>query len=410
MTTPDRQGHKSQFVGLGGQRDVVDGVPATSVAGVGTVEALAEVMREAAERKETVVARGRGTKLDWGAPPTRVDLLVDLSGMNRVLEHASGDLIVRVEPGVCLSELQNLLARSGQRLAIDEVVPGSTIGGLVASGLCGPLRLAYGCVRDLLIGISVVRADGVLAKSGGKVVKNVAGYDLGKLYTGSFGTLGIVAEAIFRLHPVPEARVWVTTELSDEHDLARCIAAVTTSQLVASALEIDCPEDGAPLELAVLVEGISVSVERRAQALAHLLGDRHTISTTPPIWWAAIPGETTVKLATVGSDLPRVIGAITEQAGRTGTRPCFRGSAALGLLYVGLSGGSDPRAVAEFVKEIRTVCEEAGGSAVVLRAPAVVKRAVDIWGTVRPIGLMRRVKASFDPLHRLAPGRFVGGI
>ena len=161
-------------------------------------------MGEAATRKETVVARGGGTKLDWGAPPSTVDLLVDLSGMNRVLEHAAGDLIVHAEPGVRLSQLQALVSQAGQRLAVDEQVPGSTVGGLVATGLCGPLRLAYGCIRDLLIGISVVRADGVVTKSGGKVVKNVAGYDLGKLYTGSFGTLGIVAEATFRLHPVPE--------------------------------------------------------------------------------------------------------------------------------------------------------------------------------------------------------------
>ena len=186
-----------------GPKDTVDGVPASYVAQPSSVIELVEVIRDAAERDQTVVARGGGTKLDWGRPPPKVDLLVDLLQMDRVLEHAAGDLIVRTEPGVRLSELQALLARSGQRLALDEVVPGSTVGGLVATGLCGPLRLGYGCVRDLLIGISLVRANGALAKSGGKVVKNVAGYDLGKLYTGSYGTLGVIAEAIFRLHPVP---------------------------------------------------------------------------------------------------------------------------------------------------------------------------------------------------------------
>ena len=226
--------------------DTVDGVPASYVAQPRSVAELIEVMREAAQGDQAVVVRGRGTKLDWGRPPSRVDLLVDVSRLDRVLEHAAGDLIVRAEPGVCLSELQGVLARSGQRLALDEAVPGSSVGGLVATGLCGPLRLAYGCVRDLLIGVSVVRADGGLAKSGGKVVKNVAGYDLGKLYAGSYGTLGVVTEAIFRLHPVPPSRAWVTATLSGNDEVARGIAAVTTSQFAAAALEIDCSAPGGP--------------------------------------------------------------------------------------------------------------------------------------------------------------------
>jgi glycolate oxidase FAD binding subunit len=409
MAAPEHAGYASLTVASAAARDIVDGVQARYVARPGTVEALAEAMGEAASRNETVVARGGGTKLDWGAPPSRVDLVVDLSGMNKVLEHAAGDLIVRAEPGVRLSQLQALLARTGQRLALDEVVPGSTVGGLVATGLCGPLRLGYGCARDLLIGVSVVRADGVVARSGGKVVKNVAGYDLGKLYTGSYGTLGVVAEAIFRLHPVPEAQTWVTAELSSLDEMTRCTAAVTGSQLVASALEVDCPAVGAPIALGVLVEGITVSVERRANEVIGLIGGG-TISATPPGWWAAIPGETTVKLATTASDLPRVLGAVAPIAAGTGLQPCFRASAALGLAYVGLPGESDVQAVGVFVSQIRSLCEELGGSAVVLRAPGPVKQAVDIWGSVSPIRLMRRVKDSFDPLHRLAPGRFVGGI
>ena len=162
-------------------------------------------MAVADDKNLRVVARGAGSKLSWGNPPTNVDLVMDMSGLDAVLEHAAGDLIVRVQPGLRLAKLQDALSSAGQRLAIDEVVPGSTIGGIIATGLSGPSRLLHGAVRDLLIGVSVVRADGVTARSGGRVVKNVAGYDLCKLYTGSYGTLGIITEAIFRLHPTPEA-------------------------------------------------------------------------------------------------------------------------------------------------------------------------------------------------------------
>ncbi|MGA3352605.1 MAG: FAD-binding oxidoreductase [Acidimicrobiales bacterium] len=393
-----------------GPQDTVDGVQASYLAKPREAQELVELMREAAEREETVVARGGGTKLDWGLPPSRADLLVDLSEMNHVLEHSAGDLIVRTEPGVRLSELQTLLARSGQRLAIDEVVPGSTIGGVVATGLCGPLRLAYGCVRDLLIGVRVVRADGVSAKSGGKVVKNVAGYDLGKLYTGSYGTLGIVTEAVFRLHPVPESRAWVTTEVSSDDEVVRAIAAVTSSRIVPAALEIDRPATGAPTELSVLVEGVAVGVERRGEEVARLLGGEVTISPSPPSWWAALPGATTVKIATTVSELPAVLSAIGERGSSRGAEPSLRGSAALGLLYVGLAMEAEPKAVAAFVTDMRVMCERVGGSAIVLRAPARVKEAVEVWGPVGSIDLMRRVKDNFDPTHRLAPGRFVGGI
>ena len=301
------------------RQKVSTGCPSVYLAKPSNADELVEVMREAAERRETVVARGAGTKLDWGLPPSKVDLLVDLSAMDHVLEHSAGDLIVRAEPGVRLSELQRLLAGSGQRLAIDEVVPGSTIGGLVATGLCGPMRLAYGCVRDLLIGVRVVRADGVAAKSGGKVVKNVAGYDLGKLYTGSYGTLGIVAEAVFRLHPVPESRAWVTAQLSSEVDVVRAIAAVTSSQVVPTALEIN-RAPGARFELSVLVEGIALSVDHRGQEVARLLGGDFTIAPSPPPWWATLPEATTMKLATTVSDIPLVLSAIAQSSANRGLR------------------------------------------------------------------------------------------
>jgi glycolate oxidase FAD binding subunit len=409
MSALHGEAHLSPRTTIAGPGDAVDGVPPAYLAQPTNAAELVDVMREAAGRDQAVVVRGGGTKLDWGRPPSRLDLLVDLSRMDHVLEHAAGDLIVRAEPGVRLSELQALLARSGQRLALDEVVPGSTVGGLVATGLCGPLRLAYGCVRDLLIGVSIVRADGVLAKSGGKVVKNVAGYDLGKLYTGSYGTLGVVAEAIFRLHPLPPTRAWVTTTLSGDDEVARGVADVSTSQLVVAGLEVNCAPGG-PVELAVLVEGIAVSVDQRARGVAALLGHGATIAAVPPPWWGRLAGATTLKLAIVASELAAILGAIRSTGVATVTEPSIRGSAALGVLYVALGGDEEPSAVKAFVSGVRAACEATGGTAVVLRAPLEVKKVVDIWGTVPSIELMKRVKDKFDPAHRLAPGRFVGGI
>ena len=173
-----------------------------------STEEVSAVLRTATEHDLAVVVRGAGSKLAWGHDPERLDVVLDTTGLETLVEHAAGDLIAVVGAGRQLSDLQDDLAGASQRLGIDPARSG-TVGGAVATAATGPMRLAHGAVRDLVIGMTIVRADGVVAHSGGKVVKNVAGYDLGKLYTGSYGTLGLITECVFRLHPRPAASAYV---------------------------------------------------------------------------------------------------------------------------------------------------------------------------------------------------------
>jgi glycolate oxidase FAD binding subunit len=392
------------------EADAIDGVEPSYVISPRDAGGVANAMGVAAELGLTVVPRGAGTKLDWGNPPSSADVVLDVSALDQVIEHAADDLIVRVQPGVRLTALREVLAPAGQCLAVDEVVPGSTVGGVIATGLSGPSRFLHGGIRDLLIGVTVVRADGAVARSGGRVVKNVAGYDLCKLYTGSLGTLGIVTEAIFRLHPIPQARAHVSIDFPDERAAASPIAAVLGSAFVPSAVEIDAPEPGAPVALSVLVEGASPSVPARAERLARLLGPAAVISTDPPPWWAPLPGPVSIRITGEISAVPRLLRATWAVATEQQVPLSIRGSAGTGVMYVGLASDVDPSSAARILTALRTACAAAGGFAVLVRGPLGVKRLVDAWGPVPGLDLMRRVKENFDPNRSLAPGRFVGGI
>jgi len=390
--------------------DAVDGALPSHVATPAGTGEVAAVVRVAAEHQLSLVARGSGTKLDWGNPPRAVDLVVDLSGMRRVVEHATGDLVARVEAGTPLAAFQEVLSGAGQRLPVDELVPGTTIGGLVATGCCGPCRMLHGAVRDLITGLTFVRADGVVAHSGSKVVKNVAGYDLAKLLTGSYGTLGIVTEVIFRLRPVAPHRRYVVATFDDEGALTAPLGAMLGSQVAPSALEVDRALPGGPVTLAALVEGREAGVTARAEAAAGLLGRSAAASDLPPARWGTLPGPTTVKVSAGVGATPAVLASLRGLAAEHGCSPAVRGSAGVGVLFVGLGPEAEVRAVAGLVGALRDRLEGLGGSAVVLRAPSEVKAALDVWGPVKGLDLMRRVKAQFDPEQRLSPGRFVGGI
>jgi len=438
-----------------GPDDAVAGVAPRFVACPDDVAQAAQVMRAAAAAGLATIPRGAGTRLAWGSPPDRCDLVIDTRRLNRVLEHAAGDLVVRVQAGVGLDHLAAVLAKAGQRLALDPADAGEggregegggargTVGGILAAGVAGPLRLRYGTPRDLNIGIKVVRADGTVASSGGKVVKNVAGYDLGKLFAGSYGTLGLIVEAVFRLHPLPAATSYVTLEAADTDAGCAAVAAAADSPVGPSAIEIDRPARQAPLRVGVLLEGDPDGVAERCERLAGLLAGppglagpgagpntgppgagATSVTSQRPGWWgrgaAASPG-TVIRIAFWPAALAEVLAAVDAAATAAGLDPAVSGSAAAGVLYAAVDAGAAPEAVGRFLAGLRGAVgsgpgagPDAGpaarGSAVVLHAPARVRDAVDVWGPVPSLGLMRAVKDQFDPGHTMAPGRFVGGI
>jgi glycolate oxidase FAD binding subunit len=409
-----REGGVADYSGGDGQGDAARAAeggngPALVAAPESTAEAAA-VMRVAAEHELAVVARGGGSRLGWGTPPSRCDLVIDMSRMSGVLEHAAGDLIARVRAGARMGDVTAELARAGQELALD--VPGdASIGGVIATGLAGPRRLRYGTPRDLLIGITVVRADGTVAKSGGKVVKNVAGYDLGKLFAGSAGTLGLITEAIFRLHPLPAARAFVTAEYVAVSVACDAVAAAANSPLVASAVELTRAAPGGPIQVGVLLEGSADGVAARAMRMAGLLGKAEA-ATGPPPWWPGAPrsgaGETLIRVSFWVSALPRVLDAIEAAAATAEVSPATAGSAGAGVLYLRVDAPA--AAVARFVGALRRDVAGERGAVAVLAAPAAVRDELaglgGMSGPVPGLALMRAVKDRFDPGHRLAPGRF----
>ncbi|MFI6903379.1 FAD-binding oxidoreductase [Nonomuraea sp. NPDC050394] len=368
-----------------GPLDAVGDVTPAFVALPESVEEISALLRACAEADLAAVPVGGGTKLDWGAPPERCDVLIDTCCMNQIIEHAAGDLVVRAQAGVTLEALADRLATQGQELVYDGPFRDeATVGGLLAAGTAGPRSFRYGTPRDLLIGITVVLADGTIARSGGKVVKNVAGYDLGKLFTGSFGTLGVIAEATFRLHPLPAERAWVHARLAPSQVQAAAVR-LAAAQAEPAAVELDWPDPTGPVTLAALVEGAAAA--RRARTLL----DEDT--TSMPGWWGeAGEGESLAEVRC----LPDRVGGVLAVVAGTGL--ALRGSPVSGRFFLWGDGAGFGPVVAGL--------REAGARVGVLASPY----RMDRWGEVSALPLMRRVKERFDPGRRMSPGRFVGGI
>jgi glycolate oxidase FAD binding subunit len=420
----DVLGEAAGMARAAGPADVVGGCAARFVAAPGRVDQLASLLAQCADEGLTAVPRGDGSKIDWGQRPSTVDVIVDTARMAGVREHSAGDLVVTVGAGTPLRALQATLERSGQRLALDPGSAEATVGGMLATNEAGPLAHTYGAPRDLLIGVQFVRADGTVARSGGKVVKNVAGYDLGKLLCGSYGTLGVITEATFRLHPLPISRVFLIRSVYTPSEVDELVGELLDSTLAPTAVEVDLPpsvdrpvprqRDGTGPNgsgtLAVLFEGSALGAQARAHAAAEMIGGLICSPRDTPGWWGRYPfgpGEIGLRLSVPVADLPAAIYALSDVAG---TPVPVRGAAGIGVVHAALPGDLPVARVAGILDAVRMVLFARGGSCEVLTAPEPLRGELDLWGRVPGLDLMRRVKERFDPQRLLSPGRFVGGI
>ncbi|MBR8743492.1 FAD-binding oxidoreductase [Nocardiopsis sp. MG754419] len=389
--------------------DAVCGVVPDRVARPEDTEALGRTLAAAGDVGATVTPRGGGTALDWGAPPRSLDLSVDTSALSWI-DHNAGDLVVEVGAGTPLTDLHRVLAEAGQRLSLDPVRTGGTVGGALATGVSGPRRLLAGALRDLVIGMTVVRADGVVARSGGRVVKNVAGYDLAKLHTGGYGTLGVIASAAFRLHPSPPAVRVVDVPIRSQVGAEHTLSALRATSVVPAAVEIDLGT-GRPARLRVVLEGTTEGLVSRVEETARALGgDGVEVAEELPTDWGVLPTEGTLaRILVPPADLPGLALALDSAAtDDLGVRVHLTGSVPAGTLYLSFAPGTPAGPVADLLERAR---RGTGRSAVVLRGePRVHEAGVDLWGEVPGLPLMRAVKDAFDPDHRLSPGRFAGGI
>jgi glycolate oxidase FAD binding subunit len=416
---------------------VLDGRAPEAVVLPGSKEEVAAVLLAAGEADLPVTPWGGGTKMGIGAPPQRLGLVLGLKRLNRLLEHEPGDLTATVQAGMTLGALQRELGTRGQWLSLDPAhADEATLGGIVSSNAAGPRRHLYGACRDLVIGLTVVTAAGTLVKGGGKVVKNVAGYDLPKLFVGAFGTLGVIVEATVKLRPRPEADRMVVARFASLKEAGAAARAVMGSDLLPSALDLVDGETLRALELGgpdgaallIGVDGIAEQVHwqctevERMLRLQGLVDARVLDADARDAAWRARGGlgrgafpETAAVMRWVV--LPAQVADVMEQgmgvALRAGLAVALAAHAGVGVVEAVLAGGegADATRVSDVLIEWRTLVRAAGGQALVESAPLAIKERVPVWDDLGPaLRIMQRIKSQLDPSGLLNPGRFAGGI
>lgn len=422
---------------------VVDGRTPAAVVFPGSVEETARVVRLAAAAGVPVVPWGGGTQMTLGAPPPDGALVVSTRRLARVLEHEPGDLTATVQAGITLEVLQGALAGGGQWLPLDPPEPeAATLGGVLATNAFGPRRQGYGTARDLVLGLRVVAPDGEVVRAGGKVVKNVAGYDLVKLYLGALGTLGIIVEATLKLRPRPDAEGACWAWFGALAPAARAAAGLAGSELGPVALALLDAEasaacgrhagvgapGAAPTVLAAF-DGLPATVAwQQAEAARRLAAAGAAgVTTLDAVATArvlaavrgirrALPDAVAVATATV---LPADLEAYLVEAGAAAAAAGFRlGTVAApghGGAVLVLAGGPGPAgATAGLIRTLerwREAARARGGHLVVEAAPVDVRQACPTWDPPGPsFPLMRGLKARLDPRGVMNPGRFVGGL
>jgi glycolate oxidase FAD binding subunit len=408
---------------------VVEGRTPVAAVFPGTPDEVAAVVQQAAAAGTTIVPWGGGTAVAVGEPPARAGIVLGLRRLDRLVEHEPGDLTVTAQAGLTLGALQAALGPRGQWLSLDPPeAERATVGGLIAANASGPRRHLYGTVRDLLIGLTVVTAAGEIVRGGGKVVKNVAGYDLPKLFVGSHGTLGIVVEATFKLRPRPDDERLVAARFDRLKDGGAAVRALLASDLIPNAIELLDGAAAAALGLAgaatvvVGFDGLPEQVRWQATEMAALLAPLggHDVAALPPSTWPRLATLARQAFAAPAalmtlSVLPTLVADTMEQAAASarqrGLQSAWTAHAGVGAVTGALLADREAAAVAAVLAEWRAIARAGGGHASLAWAPLAVKSQVSAWDDAGPAGrIMQRIKAQLDPDNVLNPGRFVAGI
>ena len=375
---------------------------------------IAQILRFARANRLVVMPTGGRTKLGWGNP-VAPDIELSLHRMNVLRDHAWQDMTCTVEAGCSWGAMQAELRPHGQMVALDPIWPNrASVGGVVASNDSGALRFKFGGLCDLIIGMTIVLADGTIAKSGGKVVKNVAGYDLHKLITGSFGTLGVVAEVNFRLHPTEEhVRTWsvMAPGAATPNFFAEPLRALMDTQMTPSCVQLRAIKDECALDIRIV--GIPDCLEEYAERIHSLCAEGALNEAGEDAWQARqrlfdTNAAVVMKVSLLPGEVCSVSTELKKWAASEGHELDLVAQAR-GLMTVALK--SDPDAAIALIELLRMRVAHSGGSAIVLQMPDWLRSKVNVWGPdPNALGLMREIKQRFDPERILNPGRFVGGI
>jgi glycolate oxidase FAD binding subunit len=432
-----------------GAADAVGGCRARYVAAPASTQEASALLRAAAMLGLTVVPRGAGRLQHWGDPPDSCDLIVDTRRLDRIVEHRPDDFAVTVQAGVRVVDLAQALEPARQHLAVLPPFRAATgtVGGLIATNAAGGTRrYRYGRPSELLTGITAVRADGAIVRSG-EFASTVTGKDLATLLAGSYGTLGLITEASFRLHPLPQVFGGTWLPCTDPEDAARKLAEIASDTWLAPiGIDLRWPAPDKPLGLIVSIEGDKQTFQARYDRL-HVLAGRQPASPLPGLADArqqdapdnggpppTVPQEilarrerynaellnpppdtgTLVRVSFPPGQLAAALAAILASADRNAVAAAIEGPAGVGILDVNIPAGSPAAAVARFVPALRAELGRLDKArqalraprAVVVYAPDEVRELTDTRGPVPSLALMEAVKDEFDPEHRMAPGRF----